>query len=195
MSLPASRNTAPQPIQDRLGVTGVCRDALGTELRASGSQHDAIKPSLNFCTVSAICPLHRSGHVAEISVDISRRKPAHRLGRRSYGVAIRRTRRKLAKPPIAPPPPLYSLRTRIATEGSRWPILCHTARLPPARSRHDAPAYLGTTRRLRSRLHPLPHTVTETTGPSFSASRFPRPANLTMATGKPALGERIVSPA
>ncbi len=33
---------------------------------------------------------------------------------------------------------------------------------------YDAPAYLGTIKRHpKQRLHPLPHTITETTGPVF----------------------------
>src|SRR5579864_8641027 len=58
---------------------------------------------------------------------------------------------------------------------------------------YDAPAYLGTVKRHpKQQLHPLPHTITETTGPQFSPSRFPPLADLTMAAGKPALGERII---
>jgi len=64
---------------------------------------------------------------------------------------------------------------------------------PGTQPPYDAPAYLGTIKRHpKHKLHPLPHTITETTGPSFSASRFPPLADLTMATGKPALGERII---
>jgi protocatechuate 3,4-dioxygenase, beta subunit len=64
---------------------------------------------------------------------------------------------------------------------------------PGTQPPYDAPAYLGTIKRHpKQRLHPIPHTVTETTGPSFSAARFPPLTDLTMATGKPALGERII---
>ena len=64
---------------------------------------------------------------------------------------------------------------------------------PGTQPPYDAPAYLGTIKRHpKQKLHPLPHTITETTGPSFSPSRFPPLADLTMATGKPALGERII---
>ena len=64
---------------------------------------------------------------------------------------------------------------------------------PGTQPPYDAPAYLGTIKRHpKQKLHSLPHTITETTGPSFSASRFPPLADLTMATGKPALGERII---
>jgi protocatechuate 3,4-dioxygenase beta subunit len=64
---------------------------------------------------------------------------------------------------------------------------------PGTQPPNDSPAYLGTIKR-----HPnhtpikVPHTVTETTGPRFSAERFPEMADLTMATGKAALGERII---
>ena len=64
---------------------------------------------------------------------------------------------------------------------------------PGTQPPYDAPAYLGTIKRHpKQKLHPMPHTITETTGPSFSANRFPPLADMTMATGKPALGERII---
>src|ERR1700721_1870142 len=59
---------------------------------------------------------------------------------------------------------------------------------PDTQPPYDAPAYRGTIKRHpKQKLHPLPHTITETTGPPF-----PPPADLTMATGKPAIGERII---
>ena len=38
----------------------------------------------------------------------------------------------------------------------------------------------------------LPHTITETTGPRFSAVQFPLIADLSVVNGKAALGERII---
>ena len=64
---------------------------------------------------------------------------------------------------------------------------------PGTQPPYDAPAYLGTLKRHpKQKLHPLPQTITETSGPSFSPSRFPPLADLTMTTGKPAIGERII---
>ena len=52
---------------------------------------------------------------------------------------------------------------------------------PGTQPPYDVPAYLGTTKRHPKQTpHPLPHSVTETTGPSFSAERFPPIADLTM---------------
>jgi protocatechuate 3,4-dioxygenase, beta subunit len=58
---------------------------------------------------------------------------------------------------------------------------------------NDTPEY-GSTRLRHPRQPPLriPHSVTETTGPLFAESRFPAIADLSMVTGKPALGERII---
>ncbi len=57
----------------------------------------------------------------------------------------------------------------------------------------DLPAYLGTRmRRPNLPLHPMPHTVTEVTGPVFTAERFASTADLTTQGKGPALGERIV---
>ena len=45
---------------------------------------------------------------------------------------------------------------------------------PGTQPPYDAPGYLGTIKRHpKQKPHPLPHTITETTGPSFSESRFP----------------------
>ena len=64
---------------------------------------------------------------------------------------------------------------------------------PGTQPPYDAPAYLGTSKRHpRQKLHPLPQTITETTGPQFSPARFPPMADLTMTGGKPAIGERII---
>src|SRR3984885_5490454 len=64
---------------------------------------------------------------------------------------------------------------------------------PGTQPPYDAPAYLGTVKRHpKQKLHPMPQTITETTGPSFSPSHFPPLVDLTMTTGKPAIGERIV---
>lgn len=57
----------------------------------------------------------------------------------------------------------------------------------------DVPDYRGTAKRhpLRA-LHPMPHTITETSGPRFSERHFPAMADLTKTTaGQAALGERI----
>lgn len=57
----------------------------------------------------------------------------------------------------------------------------------------DLPSYLGTRRRRPNlKLHPMPHTATETTGPIFTPERFPALADLTRQGKAPALGERIV---
>ncbi len=58
----------------------------------------------------------------------------------------------------------------------------------------DVPDYRGTAKRhpLRAR-HPMPQTITETTGPRFSERHFPVMADMTKSTnGQAALGERIV---
>ena len=55
---------------------------------------------------------------------------------------------------------------------------------PGTQPPYDAPAYLGTIKRHpKQKLHPMPHTITETTGPSFSAVAFP-------AAGRPDDGDR-----
>ena len=64
---------------------------------------------------------------------------------------------------------------------------------PGTQPPYDAPAYLGTVKRHpKQKLHPMPQTITETTGPSFSPSHFPPLVDLTRTTGKPAIGERII---
>jgi protocatechuate 3,4-dioxygenase, beta subunit len=64
---------------------------------------------------------------------------------------------------------------------------------PGSQPPYDVPAYLGTSKRHpKQPLHPMPHTITEATGPSFSAERFPPTADLTKPDGKPAQGERII---
>jgi protocatechuate 3,4-dioxygenase beta subunit len=59
---------------------------------------------------------------------------------------------------------------------------------------YDTSEYRSTHKRHPvQKLHKLPHTITETTGPSFSALRFPPSEDLTFnTTGKPAIGERII---
>jgi protocatechuate 3,4-dioxygenase, beta subunit len=58
----------------------------------------------------------------------------------------------------------------------------------------DVPAYLGTARRHpKQKPHPIPQTITETTGPQFSETLFPASVDLTTnTTGQPAIGERII---
>jgi protocatechuate 3,4-dioxygenase beta subunit len=57
----------------------------------------------------------------------------------------------------------------------------------------DSPDYLGTRKRHpRHKLHKLPHTITETTGPVFSPALFPPMADMTTIGGRRALGERII---
>jgi protocatechuate 3,4-dioxygenase beta subunit len=58
---------------------------------------------------------------------------------------------------------------------------------------NDTPSYGST--HLRHPAQPalrIPQTVTETTGPRFSPSRFPPLADLSVVNGKQALGERII---
>ncbi|MBN8904842.1 MAG: protocatechuate 3,4-dioxygenase subunit beta, partial [Rhodospirillales bacterium] len=59
---------------------------------------------------------------------------------------------------------------------------------------YDVPGYRSTQRRFpRQPLHPIPHTITETTGPQFSERMFPASVDLTCnKTGQPAIGERII---
>jgi protocatechuate 3,4-dioxygenase beta subunit len=59
---------------------------------------------------------------------------------------------------------------------------------------YDTPGYMSTRKRHpKQALQALPHTITETTGPSFAASRFPASEDLTRnTTGQPAIGERII---
>jgi protocatechuate 3,4-dioxygenase beta subunit len=57
----------------------------------------------------------------------------------------------------------------------------------------DSPDYVGTRKR-HPRLAPvkLPHTITETSGPSFATDLFPPIADLSRYNGGAALGERII---
>jgi protocatechuate 3,4-dioxygenase beta subunit len=65
---------------------------------------------------------------------------------------------------------------------------------PGSQPPYDVPGYLGTRKRYpKQKPHPMPQTVTETTGPTFSPERFAAIEDLTIChTGKPALGERII---
>ncbi len=65
---------------------------------------------------------------------------------------------------------------------------------PGTQPPYDVPGYIGTTKRHpKQALHPIPHTITETTGPRFSTALFPASIDLTTnTTGQPAVGERIV---
>jgi protocatechuate 3,4-dioxygenase beta subunit len=65
---------------------------------------------------------------------------------------------------------------------------------PGSQPPYDVPGYLGTRKRYpKQKPHPMPQTVTETTGPSFSPERFAAIEDLTIChTGTPALGERII---
>ena len=57
----------------------------------------------------------------------------------------------------------------------------------------DVPGYVGTRKRHPTHApHPLPHTITETTGPVFSERLFPALADMTKGANGPALGERII---
>src|SRR5260370_9090558 len=64
---------------------------------------------------------------------------------------------------------------------------------PGTQPPYDAPAYGSTHKR-----HPqeglvrLPHTITETSGPRFTAVQFPPMPDLSVVDGKAALGERII---
>ena len=58
---------------------------------------------------------------------------------------------------------------------------------------YDAPDYGSTHKRHpQEALVRLPHTITETSGPRFSAALFPPIADLSVVNGKAALGERII---
>lgn len=65
---------------------------------------------------------------------------------------------------------------------------------PGTQPPYDVPGYLGTTKRHPKRApHPLPQTITETTGPTFPPELYPPSVDLTTnTTGKPAIGERII---
>lgn len=57
----------------------------------------------------------------------------------------------------------------------------------------DLPSYRSTARRHPLRpLHKFAHTVTETTGPTFTEAHFPPSTDLTTQGRAPAMGERIV---
>jgi len=64
---------------------------------------------------------------------------------------------------------------------------------PGAQPAYDVAAY-GSTRKRHPTHAPIrfAHTVTEATGPRFSPEQLPPLADLSVANGKPALGERIV---
>src|SRR5579872_6422703 len=58
---------------------------------------------------------------------------------------------------------------------------------------YDVPAYGSTRKRCPlQRPVPLPHTVTELSGPRFSPERFPATADLSQCQGRAAMGERII---
>ncbi len=65
---------------------------------------------------------------------------------------------------------------------------------PGTQPAYDVPGYRSTGLRHPKRLlHPVPATVTETTGPQFSPKLFPPSVDLTSnTTGQAALGERII---
>jgi protocatechuate 3,4-dioxygenase beta subunit len=65
---------------------------------------------------------------------------------------------------------------------------------PGTQPPYDVPGYVGTHKRHPTRpLHPMPQTVTETSGPRFSERLFPASGDLTrVGAGQPALGERII---
>ncbi|MDR3535816.1 MAG: protocatechuate 3,4-dioxygenase subunit beta [Acetobacteraceae bacterium] len=65
---------------------------------------------------------------------------------------------------------------------------------PGTQPAYDVPGYLGTRKRYPTQaLHPMPATITETTGPRFSERLFPPSIDLTRNTSRqPALGERII---
>ncbi len=65
--------------------------------------------------------------------------------------------------------------------------------VPGSQPQNDTPSYGST--HLRHPTQPLlriPQTVTETSGPSFVASRFGAMSDLSIIDGQPALGERII---
>ena len=58
---------------------------------------------------------------------------------------------------------------------------------------NNSPDYLGTSKR-HPKLPPIkfPHTITETTGPSFPPARFPALPDISSTNGRQAQGERII---
>ena len=64
---------------------------------------------------------------------------------------------------------------------------------PGTQPAYDVPAY-GSTRKRHPQesLVPLPHTITETSGPNLTAAQFPPIPDLSVVGGKAALGERII---
>jgi len=70
------------------------------------------------------------------------------------------------------------------------PFRPHVAGTQPP---YDAPPYRSTGLRHPSQpLVKLPHTVTETTGPRFTAEKFPAVIDISVADGRAAIGERII---
>ena len=64
---------------------------------------------------------------------------------------------------------------------------------PGTQPPYDAPAYGSTGKRHpREGLVPLPHTITETCGPRFSAAQFPPIPDLSVVNGKAASRDRII---
>ncbi len=64
---------------------------------------------------------------------------------------------------------------------------------PGTQPNNDAPGY-GSTHKRHPKQVPIaiPHMVTETTGPRFSAAQFPPIADLSVVNGHAAMGERII---
>jgi protocatechuate 3,4-dioxygenase beta subunit len=70
------------------------------------------------------------------------------------------------------------------------PFRPHVAGTQPP---YDAPPYRSTgLRHPALPVVPLPHTVTETTGPRFSPAQFPAVADISVVDGRQAVGERII---
>jgi protocatechuate 3,4-dioxygenase beta subunit len=65
--------------------------------------------------------------------------------------------------------------------------------VPGTQAPYDSPSYRSTgLRHPTQNLVPLPHTMTETTGPHFSSTRFPPTIDMSVVDGRAAVGERII---
>src|SRR5207248_5538190 len=86
--------------------------------------------------------------------------------------------------------PLLTEDTEIQSEHDPLPFRPYA---PGTQPPYDTPAYGSTQKRHpQESLVRVPHTITETAGPRFSAAHFPPIPDLSIVDGKTALGERII---